>query len=58
MTRPRLAPLPAVLYTPEPPLDAGTPRSAPSEVTSLIGGMFDGFFTEGRRVLRTSARPR
>lgn len=41
-------------YAPEPPLNAGTPRTAPPEVTALMAGMFDAFITESRLVLRGS----
>jgi cyclohexyl-isocyanide hydratase len=44
-------------YAPEPPLNAGTPRTAPPQAVALMTGMFTGFMVEGRRVLRGHRKP-
>ncbi len=43
-------------YAPQPPLNAGTPASAPPEATAMMRDMFTGFMRDGRQILRTRAR--
>lgn len=35
-------------YAPQPPFDAGTPKSAPAEVHQMMGSMFDGLLADMR----------
>jgi cyclohexyl-isocyanide hydratase len=39
-------------YAPEPPFNAGTPRTAPKEAVELMSGMFTGFVAGSRETLR------
>ena len=41
-------------YDPKPPYSAGTPESAPPEVTAMIEGMFTGFVAEAEKTGRTA----
>ena len=44
-------------YAPEPPFDAGSPRTAPASVKAFVAPMFDDFNEQGRAALeRHSAR--
>ncbi len=38
-------------YAPQPPFNAGTPKSAPPEATTLMRDMFTGFVRDGRQIL-------
>lgn len=39
-------------YAPEPPLNAGTPRTAPKEAVEMMAGMFTGFMAGSRAELK------
>lgn len=39
-------------YAPEPPFNAGTPRTAPPLATAMMADMFKGFVAEGRSLLQ------
>ena len=44
-------------YAPEPPLNAGTPRTAPPEAREMLVAMFEGFTAGSREVLRQPPAP-
>ncbi|RZS54906.1 DJ-1/PfpI family protein [Sphaerotilus mobilis] len=39
-------------YAPQPPFNAGTPKTAPAEATALMRDMFTGFVRDGRQILK------